>query len=376
MKRFLAATLAATMCMGLVACGSSGNDAQTTKGEETTTAEANGESDLSGRKAILIVNGNLGDLGFFDSANRGMQRLKEELGLDIQVIETGDDEAKWEPALADAADEDAEWIIAVSPSMVEPIQKLAPEYPDKKFMLVDNTVDFEADDLSNVYCATFKQNEGSFLAGVAAGLLAGDGGTIGFIGGMDIPPINDFLVGYIEGAESVNPDIKVISTYTGDYYDPAKGKEHGIVQFDQGAEVVFAAAGPAGLGAIEAAVDKDKKIVGVDSDQSTAYAENGDTTTAEHIVTSMVKNVGDSIFRAIEKDINGELAWGTSESLGIAEDGVGLAKNDVYEAAFTDEQKAKIEEIQEKVVSGEIQVDSAIGMSTEELDQIRNAVKP
>lgn len=102
------------------------------KGEETTTAEASGESDLSGRKAILIVNGNLGDLGFFDSANRGMQRLKEELGLDIQVIETGDDEAKWEPALADAADEDAEWIIAVSPSMVEPIQKLAPEYPDKK----------------------------------------------------------------------------------------------------------------------------------------------------------------------------------------------------------------------------------------------------
>ena len=95
MKRFLAATLAATMCMGLVACGSSGKDAQTTKGEEsTTTAEASGESDLSGRKAILIVNGNLGDLGFFDSANRGMQRLKDELGLDIQVIETGDDEAK------------------------------------------------------------------------------------------------------------------------------------------------------------------------------------------------------------------------------------------------------------------------------------------
>ena len=83
MKRFLAATLAATMCMGLVACGSSGNDAQTTKGEETTTAEASGESDLSGRKAILIVNGNLGDLGFFDSANRGMQRLKEDNDLFI-----------------------------------------------------------------------------------------------------------------------------------------------------------------------------------------------------------------------------------------------------------------------------------------------------
>ena len=193
---------------------------------------------------------------------------------------------------------------------------------------------------------------------------------------MDIPPINDFLVGYIEGAQSVNPDIKVISTYTGDYYDPAKGKEHGIVQFNQGAEVIFAAAGPAGLGVIEAATEQNKKIIGVDSDQSAAYAENGDTKTADHIVTSMVKNVGDVIFRAIEKDVKGELEWGTTESLGIAENGVGLAKNNVYKAAFTEEQQAKMEEIQEKVVAGEIKVDSAIGMSTETLDSIRNAVKP
>lgn len=387
MKKIFAAAMAAAMCLSLTACKSSGQETEAAKTEETKTetpaasedgetAETEETAEAAGRKAILIVNGNLGDLGFFDSANRGMERLKNELGIDIQVIETGDDEAKWEPALADAADEDADWIIAVSPSMVEPVQKLAPDYPEKKFLLIDNTVDFEADDLSNVYCATFKQNEGSFLAGAAAGLLAEQGGKIGFIGGMDIPPINDFLVGYIEGAQSVNPEIKVISTYTGDYYDPAKGKEHSIVQFNQGAEVIFAAAGPSGLGAIEAATEQDKKIIGVDSDQSAAYAENGDTKTAEHIVTSMVKNVGDAIFRAIEKDLKGDLAWGTAESLGIAEAGVGLAKNDVYETLFTAEQQAKIEEIQEKVVAGEIKVDSAIGMSTEDLDNIRNAVKP
>ena len=374
LKKGFAMVLATTMCFGLVACGDSG------KGTEAAITEASsvgGETaEKAGGKAILIVNGNLGDLGFFDSANRGMERIKSELGVGIQVIETGDDEAKWEPALADAADEDADWIIAVSPSMVEPIQKLAPDYPEKKFLLIDNTVDFEAADLSNVYCATFKQNEGSFLAGAAAGLLAKQGGKIGFVGGMDIPPINDFLVGYIEGAQSVNPDIKVISTYTGDYYDPAKGKEHGLVQFNQGAEVIFAAAGPAGLGVIEAATEQNKKIIGVDSDQSAAYAENGDTKTADHIVTSMVKNVGDVIFRAIEKDVKGELEWGTTESLGIAENGVGLAKNNVYKAAFTEEQQAKMEEIQEKVVAGEIKVDSAIGMSTEALDSIRNAVKP
>lgn len=372
-KRSIAMML--LMSMAIVACG--GAKAQTDNANKTEAAgDTVKDGAASGKKAILVINGNLGDLGFFDSANRGMERLKSELGMDVKVVETGDDEAKWEPALADAADEPVDYVIAVSPSMVEPMQKLAPDYPEKKFILIDNVVDFKAADLSNVYCATFKQNEGSFLAGAAAGLSVEEGGTIGFIGGMDIPPINDFLVGYIEGAQSVNSGVKVISTYTGDYYDPAKGKEHAIVQFNQGVGVVFAAAGPAGLGSIEAATEQDKKIIGVDSDQSTAYENKGDKKTAEHIVTSMIKNVGDTIFRAVDKDLKGELKWGAAESLGIAEEGVGLAKNDIYNASFTDEQKAKIEEIQQEVVDGKIKVSSAIGMSTEELDKIRNAVKP
>ena len=380
-KRSIAMVL--LMSMSLMACGgasqksSSGADASKADvSKDDTSQEARKAGDASGKKAILVINGNLGDLGFFDSANRGVERLKNELGMDVKAVETGDDEAKWEPALADAADEPVDYVIAVSPSMVEPMQKLAPDYPDKKFILIDNVVDYQAGDLSNVYCATFKQNEGSFLAGAAAGLSVEEGGTIGFIGGMDIPPINDFLVGYIEGAQSVNPTVKVISTYTGDYYDPAKGKEHAIVQFNQGVEVVFAAAGPAGLGSIEAATEQDKKIIGVDSDQSTAYENKGDKKTAEHIVTSMIKNVGDTIFRAVDKDLKGELKWGEAESLGIAEEGVGLAKNDIYNASFTEDQKAKIDEIQQKVVDGKVKVSSAIGMSTEELDKIRNAVKP
>ncbi len=369
MKKIVSLLLMTVLVFSLVACG------QDTANQSDDNQATTGSDDATGKKAILIVNGNLGDLGFFDSANRGMERLRDELGMEIQVIETGADESKWEPALADAADEEADYVIAVSPSMVEPTQKLAPDYPEKKFLLIDNAVDFEAADLSNVYCATFKQNEGSFLAGVAAALSAPDG-VIGFIGGMDIPPINDFLVGYIQGAQSINPDIKVISTYTNDYYDPAKGKEHGILQFNQGAEVVFAAAGPTGLGSIEAAVEQDKKIIGVDSDQSSAYAENGDQTTADHIVTSMVKNVGDAIFRAIEKDQNGELPWGTAESLGIAEGGVGLARNDVFENAFTDEQKSKIDEVTQQVIDQTIEVKSAIGMSNDELNNMRNTVKP
>ena len=197
------------MSMSLMACGgasqtaSSGADAS----KEDASQEAGKAGDASGKKAILVINGNLGDLGFFDSANRGVERLKNELGMDVKVVETGDDEAKWEPALADAADEPVDYVIAVSPSMVEPMQKLAPDYPEKKFILIDNVVDYQAGDLSNVYCATFKQNEGSFLAGAAAGLSVEEGGTIGFIGGMDIPPINDFLVGYVQGAKYVKDDI-------------------------------------------------------------------------------------------------------------------------------------------------------------------------
>lgn len=388
MKRMTALLMTGIMVMGLTACGSSSKqpaadnaktDTETVQDQTQTADSAQGETEQStgsGKKAILIVNGNLGDLGFFDSANAGMKRLQSELGMEIQVIETGDDESKWEPALADAAEEKADYVIAVSPSMVEPMQSIAPLYPEKKFLLMDNTVDFEGGDYNNVYCATFKQNEGSFLAGVVAATLAKETGKLGFVGGMDIPPINDFLVGYIEGALTVNPDTKVIATYPGDYYDPAKGKEHGIVLSNQGAEVMFAAAGPTGLGVIEAAVDADKFIIGVDSDQSAGYAANGDEATANKIVTSMMKNVGDAIFRAVELDLKGELPMGTSESLGIAEGGVGLAKNEVYNKTLTEEEKAAIEEIEAKVVAGEIKVSTAIGMTTEELDKLRNSVAP
>lgn len=375
--------MAGIMVLGLTACGSKAPqaDVDSTPGEGTANSskeqnEDNSSAKDSAGKAILIVNGSLGDLGFFDSANAGMQRVKNELGLEVQVIETGDDESKWESALADAAEEDVDYVIAVSPSMVEPMQNIAPLYPEKKFFLMDNTVDFEAGDYSNVYCATFKQNEGSFLAGAVAAVLAKETGKIGFVGGMDIPPINDFLVGYIEGALAVNADTKVIATYPGDYYDPAKGKEHGIVLCNQGVEVLFAAAGPTGLGTIEAAVDADRYIIGVDSDQSAGYAANGDKATANKIATSMMKNVGDAIFRAIKLDLKGELTLGAAESLGIAEGGVGLAKNDVYKKVLTDEEKLIINDIEAKVVEGEIKVSTAIGMTTEELDSLRNSVAP
>ena len=130
MKKILSMLLLSMMLFA-TACGEGA--------KEPENPDGTGEEPL---KAILIVNGNLGDLGFFDSANQGMERLKKELGVETKVIETGADESKWEPALADAAEEDADIIIAVSPSMVEPMEKIAPDYPDKRFFLIDNSVDY------------------------------------------------------------------------------------------------------------------------------------------------------------------------------------------------------------------------------------------
>ncbi len=371
MKKILSMLLLSMMLFA-TACGEGAKEPENPGGT--------GEEPL---KAILIVNGNLGDLGFFDSANQGMERLKKELGVETKVIETGADESKWEPALADAAEEDVDIIIAVSPSMVEPMEKIAPDYPDKRFFLIDNSVDYTKADLKNVYSATFKQNEGSFLAGVLAAKIAtsdmeniSDKKLIGFIGGMDIPPINDFLVGYIEGAQYVDKDVKVIATYPGDYYDPAKGKEHGIVQINNGANVIFPAAGPTGLGSIEAAKENGKYIIGVDSDQALGYLANGDEETANIIISSMTKNVGDTIFRAVEKHLDGTLSYGASESLGIAEGGVGLAKNDIYNSKLSDDIKKSIEDIQKKVLDGEIKISTAIGMSSDDLAKLKSSVAP
>lgn len=332
-------------------------------------------------KVTLIVNGNLGDLGFFDSAALGMGRLKDELGVETKIIETGADETSWEPALADAAESDADIIIAVSPSMVEPIERTAPMYTDKTFILIDNVVNYDSGEFDNVYSARFKQNEGSFLAGALAALSVGklentnSDAPIGFIGGMDIPAINDFLVGFIQGALYVNENAKVAATYVGDYYDPARGKELGNSLINSGVELIFPAAGPSGLGVIEAAKEHKKYIIGVDNDQAAMYLANDDIETANIIISSMEKKVGDVLYNSVKAYIDGELKLGQDDVLGVAEGAVGLSKNEIYEK-LDDEIKEKIIEIEELLKNGEIEVDTAIGMDLNKLNELKNSVAP
>jgi len=343
------------------------------------TSDGESEKDNQGTanlKVAAMLNGNLGDKSFYDSANEGMQRMKDELGVEIKVVESGYDETKWEPALIDLCEEDWDIIITGTWQMTDYVTQASEDYPDKKFIVFDTSVDYTDGKNANVYSIEYKQNEGSYLAGAIAASIT-ESGKIGLIGGMDIPVINDFVVGYIQGAVDTKSDIQIATAYIGNFDDPAKGKELGLAQIDLGADVLFPVASTAGNGALEAAKEKDIPAIGVDCDQALLFQEAGDEELANLIMTSVLKEVGNSLVRAIELELNGGGApWGETEQLGIQEEAIGLAKNEIYETALSQELRDKIEELEGQINRGEIEVKSAYGMSTEEINELKNSVAP
>lgn len=381
MRRLISALLAVALVLSVVVLSGC------TKKAEPKPAQQQGqptktEPEKKPMKVVLLINGNLGDKSFFDSANAGIEAAKKELGIEAKVIEMGNDPSKWEPTLADVSEQKWDLIIAGTWQMTENLQKIAPKYPSNKYVIFDTAVDYKAAKLDNVYSILYKQNEGSYLAGALAAMvttskmpLANDKKTIGFLGGMDIPVINDFLVGYIQGAKSVEPGIKVAVSYVGDFANPAKGKEMALAQYEQGADIGFNVAGETGLGQLDAAKEKKRYAIGVDSDQALLF-KSSDPAKAELIVTSMLKRVDNSLLRAIKLFKEGKLPFGQAENLGLKEEAVGLADNEFYQKLVSDDFRKKLDEVKAKIVKGEIAVDSAIGMDNKKLDEIRNSVRP
>jgi basic membrane protein A len=254
-------------------------------------------------------------------------------------------------------DPDVDVLIVGSSDLMEVMLSAAVDYPEKTFIMFDNPVDFTAGDYPNVYAVQYKQNEGSYLAGLYAGLMS-ETGMIGAVGGMDIPVINDFMVGYVQGAgEAGIPAENVLIQYAGSWSDPAKGKELALTMYQQGADVVFQVAGGTGEGVFYAAQESGNWAIGVDSDQ---YAIEKETNPelADTILTSMLKNVDNSLYRALSMFFDGTLPLGSNEVLGIAEGGVGLAYNDYYESMTPQDVKDTIAATQEKVTAGEIVIET------------------
>jgi len=337
----------------LAACGGAAEPAAEEVVVEEVAEEVVEEDQLV---VIQLINGTLGDKSFTDSAHRGLVQASEEFGFKHIVNEAGADPAKWEPAFMDALlDPDIDVIVVGSGDLMDIMVENAPLYPEKYFIMFDNPVDFEeaCSDCSNVYAVQYMQNEGSYLAGLYAGLMS-ETGMIGAVGGKDIPVIQDFLVGYKQGAVDAGlAEENVLIQFAESWNDPAKGKELALTMYQQGADYVFQVAGGTGVGVFQAAEEAGKWAIGVDSDQAIIIEET-DPEQAAVIATSMLKNVDKSLYRAFKLFYEGNtLAWGTNEALGIP-DGVGLAYNKFYDEYTPQDVKDKIAEMEAKVIAGDI----------------------
>lgn len=334
-------------------------------------------------KVAHLINGYLGDKSFHDSAERGLANLKEELGdvFEYKSVEMTDDTTKHLPTLYEYT-ESGEWDIIVVGTwqMVEPLMEVAETHPNQKFIIYDDALDYSEGKYENVYSVKFKQNEGSFIAGYLAAKLSKvdsdpridpNEAKIGFLGGMSNPVINDFLVGYIQGAVAADNNVKVEVSYINDFFDAPKGKSLALAQYQNGVDVGFNVASLAGLGQLDAALEADKYAIGVDSDQ----AELVGPPRADHIPTSMLKNVDKAIERAIKLFKDGELEFGQEEVLGLKEEAVGIIKNDNYKKIVPQEIQFEIDEVEKRLISGELDVETAFGKTNEDIEKIINSVK-
>lgn len=377
-KKVLSLMLLVVMVM-VTACGNNAPSNGSSANAGSNAAEGGEAGSGNKLKVVLLIPGTLGDKSFFDSANSGLQKVKDELGAETKVVEMGIDKTKWEPTFNDIAAEDWDVIISGGSEITEMFNATAEMYPDKKFINYDTDID-EAPE--NMYNMSYATNEVSFLAGAVAALAtqsdmpnATPENLIGFVGGMDIPGINAFLVGYIQGAQYVDPDVKVAVSYAGDFVNPAKGKELSLIQYNSGVDVIFNVAGGTGLGIFDAAKEKKKYAIGVDSDQAMLLNDT-DSEKANLIITSSIKKIDMAILGAVKKLQEGTLEMGKRDVLSFVDDGVGIAENDIYKNVFPADLQAKVEEVKQKLINKEITVDNAMGMETSEIEAIRNAVKP
>ena len=366
MKKIIALLLAAIMVLGLAACAS-----------KTENTEA---SDV--KNVVYIVNGNLGDKSFFDSAQAGIDELVKAGRITCKTIELGgtdEDQPKWLSTLYDVSQSgEYDLVICGTYQMPDYLKEVATQYPDQLYLIFDDNT--YAGNNSNVVNITYKQNDMGYLVGTYAACMTTDtnldkineDAVIGFVGGVDSPVINDFLVGYIEGAQFVNPDIKVLVSYVGSYVDSATAKELALTQYSSGADCVFVAAGPASVGVIEAGAESQKYVIGVDSDQALAYEGKDE---ANYIISSAIKGVGDSLFSSIERAQAGELPYGEHETLGLAEGAVGLADNEIYNTVVPEDVRTAVDGAKEKLLAGEVTVDTAYGMDEETLKGIINGAQ-
>ncbi len=296
------------------------------------------------KPAIIYDLGGKFDKSFNEAAYGGAEKFKAETGIDYRDFEIAND-AQREQALRRFAKDGNNPIVMAGFSWGETLEKVADEYPDTNFAIIDMVVD-----KPNVRSVVYKEQEGSFLVGVMAA-KASQTGTVSFIGGMDIPLIRKFACGYKGGVMATKADAKVLEAMTGTtpeaWNDPVKGSEITKSQIDQGSDVIYAAAGGTGIGVLQAAADAGKLGIGVDSNQNGLQPG--------HVLTSMMKRVDVAVYNAFMDTKEDKFSYGFNV-LGLAEGGVDYAMDDNNAPLVNDEMKAAVEAAKADIIAGKITV--------------------
>ena len=344
--------LLVTLLLAVVAAGCGGDDDE---GDGETPAATGGETEAPTEEAISVGmvsdTGGLDDRGFNEFSINGFERAQEELGVDggVYVSESGDD---YMPNLTAAVDDGHDLVIAIGFLIQPSVVEVATEATDVSFAGVDQFYGEEPDcggdtgvvcSLPNVLGLQFPSEEAGYLAGiVAAGIT--ETNTVSTVGGISIPPVNNWIAGFRQAVQDTNPDIKLLNAYSQDFVDAAKCKEIALDQISQGSDVVFQVAGQCGLGALDAACQEGVFAIGVDADQSFA----GDC-----VVTSALKPLELAVFETIKSAQEGAFEGGTNRFFGIEE----FPEAELL-APFTDavpeDVQAQVEEATQQLIDGEI----------------------
>lgn len=284
------------------------------------------------------------DKSFNAAAYKGASEARRKLGIHLKVV-TATDDAAIEPSLRTFAQRKFDLVIGIGFAHGAPMKKVASEFKSSKFLVVDAAID-----RPNVRSVLFNEHEGSFLVGAIAALTTKTN-AVGFIGGMDIPLIRRFEYGYRAGVEAVNPKAKVIVNYVGTtpnaWHNPMKGKELALAQYSKKIDIIFSPAGASNLGVFDAAEEKRRLAIGVDSNQN--WIKPG------RILTSMIKRVDMAVYDAIESVLKNEFQSGTFY-MGIAEGGVGFSVDEHNRSILTPEVEKKANEFKRKILNKEITV--------------------
>jgi basic membrane protein A and related proteins len=309
------------------------------------TAEA---GDQRKKVGIVFDIGGKDDRSFNAAANEGVLRAKKELPIVLRDVEPGDP-TSIEPALRAFAQYGYNLITGVGFAQGPILQEVAKDYPQLHFVIIDSKVE-----MPNVASLLFKEHEGSFLVGMIAAYKS-QTAAIGFVGGMDIPLIHKFATGYEEGARYVNPNIRVLKNYVGitdaAWNNPGKGRELANSQYEQGADVIFQAAGNSGLGVFDAAEAYKKFAIGVDANQN--WVKPG------YILTSMLKRIDNAVYSIVKDEVEGKFKGGV-HVYGLENDGIGYALDQYNKHLIPDWVIEKVEKARRDIIAGKIKVTDAM----------------